>query len=337
MLPEGTEAREVQRLRHQVDHIDSRSHIAQLTLDSNLASVGTLQLLPPDPEAADQDASLISLPDGRLLLFSFTWYPLSSIFCAPVGLPCTTLKSDPSGGAYLFWGANVRHSADGGCTWSEPRYLPSLHACTPSIPGKRPMPGGAVSGTPVYHGGEVLVASYCDAPGRPSAAHLWRSGDQGESWSYGGVVAADPRGQVQMQEPALHRTASGKILAFLRTAGIEDRLVTAESDDGGHTWAPWRVRETVGHPYHPLRLNDGRVLLVYGYRHRPFGIRCRLLNPDCTDLDGSEEHVIREDAANGDIGYPWAAQMPDGRVIVAYYFNDAGGPRYIAASILEIH
>ena len=117
---------------------------------------------------------------------------------------------------------------------------------------------------------------------------------------------------------------------------MEENIQRMEEEDGGKSFAKWRDAGFVGHPFHPLRLKDGRVFLVYGYRQPPFGIRARLLNPDCTDIETAPEIVLRNDGGSGDIGYPWAALLPDGNVLVAYYFNIADGTRHIAATLVEI-
>jgi hypothetical protein len=139
-----------------------------------------------------------------------------------------------------------------------------------------------------------------------------------------------------MDEPAFYRAPSGRIICFIRTAGLDDHLVTAESTDNGHTWSAWRRREIVGHPYTPVELPDGRVFLIYGYRHEPFGIRARVLDPECTDIDTAPEFVIRDDGLGTDLGYPWATVLPDGRVLALYYIYGADGLRHIAGSVLEI-
>jgi hypothetical protein len=82
-------------------------------------------------------------------------------------------------------------------------------------------------------------------------------------------------------------------------------------------------------------LPDQRVLLVYGYRHQPFGIRARVLDAECSNVGAAPEIVLREDGGTGDLGYPWAVLMKDGRVLVAYYFNQKDGTRHIAGSILQ--
>ena len=85
-----------------------------------------------------------------------------------------------------------------------------------------------------------------------------------------------------------------------------------------------------------MRLPDKRVLLVYGYRHPPFGIRARVLDPECDDFSTAREIILRDDGGTGDLGYPWATMLSKNRVLVVYYFNQGDGPRYIAGTVLEI-
>jgi hypothetical protein len=84
-----------------------------------------------------------------------------------------------------------------------------------------------------------------------------------------------------------------------------------------------------------VRLEDNRALLVYGYRHPPYGIRARLLNPECTDADRAPEFVLRDDGGGTDLGYPWAVALPGRRVLVVYYFQKDNGTRHIAGTWLE--
>ena len=71
-------------------------------------------------------------------------------------------------------------------------------------------------------------------------------------------------------------------------------------------------------------------MLVYGYRHKPFGIRARVLDAECTNAATAKEIVLRDDGGNGDLGYPWATMVSPDRVLVTYYFNKADGMRHIA-------
>lgn len=76
--------------------------------------------------------------------------------------------------------------------------------------------------------------------------------------------------------------------------------------------------------------------MAYGYRREPYGIRCRLTDPELSDLDHAPEVVLRDDGGNSDLGYPWAVRMADDRVLVAYYMNNEDSTRYVAGSILEV-
>ena len=85
-----------------------------------------------------------------------------------------------------------------------------------------------------------------------------------------------------------------------------------------------------------LTLPSGNVLIVYGYRREPYGIRARVLDPECRAPGDAQEHVIRRDGGVLDLGYPHAALMRDGRVVIVYYFNGAGGgQRFVAGTIVQ--
>ena len=91
-----------------------------------------------------------------------------------------------------------------------------------------------------------------------------------------------------------------------------------------------------GHPLNALRLPDNRVLLTYGYRHKPFGIRARILNAECTNFADAPEIVLRDDGVNGDLGYTWPVLLDEKRVLIVYYFNLNNATRHIAGTVMEI-
>ena len=114
-----------------------------------------------------------------------------------------------------------------------------------------------------------------------------------------------------------------------------DQACIARSTDGGKTFQ-WESMGFQGHPCHALPLPDNRVLLTYGYRHEPYGIRARVLNAECTDYATSIEIILREDGGSTDIGYTWSVMLDKERILVVYYFNKENGTRHIAGTILEI-
>lgn len=325
----------------QVDHLDCRSQITLQRLDIRLRCQGEPCGLPVDPEAADQDANVLRLRDGRLLLSGFSWYPYEEAF-APSWEGPRRRKSLGGGMAfsplgYRFWGGYTRWSDDDGRSWSAHGYLPALPERTDIIPGKRPFHGGAIRGQALeLPDGTLLLASYYGHPSGSSAGFLYRSSDRAETWRYDGLIALDPDNKVGYVEPALLLTTAGDIVAFFRTEKADDHLATVRSCDGGQTWSDPELWESIrGHPYHPLALADGRVLLTYGYRHEPYGIRARILDPEARQIL-EPEILLRDDSPSADVGYPWAAQQPGGPVVVVYYFCDSLGVRHIAGSSLSL-
>ena len=122
-------------------------------------------------------------------------------------------------------------------------------------------------------------------------------------------------------------------MAFVRTANFDDHTVIVRSTDGGKSFGKWESAGFQGHPHHAVRLPDGRVWLAYGYRHKPYGIRARVLNADCSDASKAPEIVLRDDGGSTDLGYPWATVLPGGRVLTVYYFNLESGTRFIGGTL----
>jgi hypothetical protein len=169
-----------------------------------------------------------------------------------------------------------------------------------------------------------------------------RTTDGGRTFEYLARVTGD-YGDGFVIMPASVRLSPSRILVATRCQGPKGQFTTAQhwidlyaSEDDGATWrylnrpAPDTGRG--GNPPALIRLHDGRLCLVYGYRDPPFGMRARLSEDGGTTW--GEEVVLRDDAGNHDIGYPRAVQRPDGKVLAAYYYNDrADGERYIAATL----
>ena len=319
-----------------VDHVDARSHLVIQRFTPDFEPLGEPQALPVDPEAGDQDANLLVLRSGRIVMGSFCWYPMSARHAARLKEKGVYFFGSPeaTGAMFLFWGGCTRYSDDGGRTWSPHKYLPELPDQGAIVPGVRPMLGGAVRGRAVEApDGTLLMATYT---GGPYTSYLFVSQDQGETWELRSTIARDAEGKAGFCETALHLTEDGRLIAFHRTTGHGDHLVTSLSRDLGQTWEPWVTQEVIGHPYDACLLPDGRLLVVYGYRHQPYGVRARVWDPYKGALDDAPEFVIRDDAPSPDVGYPWATVLADGRVAVCYYICDPQGIRHIEATLLRV-
>lgn len=314
-----------------VTHADPNSWLMSVTsTDNGRTWSSEPHVVWANPIAGCQDPCMYQCADGTLLCTTFCWQLL------PVGSGerFGELHVDCNGWPQMNTGVHIMRSRDGGGSWQGPvlidpsPWVPTLSTGAPNR--------GAIRGKMLELPDGTLLLPVYGLRGRakPSEASLYRSDDRGETWRHFSLMAEDDT--VHFHEPALHRTPSGKIIAWLRTQNLDGYLATAYSTDEGKTFSQWERSSVWGHPFTSAATPDGRVLLIYGYRREPFGIRCRLLEPECTDLETAEEFVLRDDGANFDLGYPWVAQLADGKMLCVYYLNHDDGTRYIAGAIVEV-
>ena len=311
------------------NHVDPNSYLVMLRSKDGENWSKNPELIYAHPLGGSQDPCLLKMSDGTLLCTSYAWS-----FVKPDGV--NKLKSPffDNGNGVIFMGGYLVRSTDGGKTWSEPIYPPHVDAEIFNSALGEPLPAYNRGALCEGKSGRIywVVAVNDSLPIRKTSNHLIISDDKGLTWSYSGLVATDEK--ASFNETSIYETPKGDLVAFLRTANMDDNACIARSTDGGKTFI-WEKIGFQGHPLNALRLPDNRVLLTYGYRHKPFGIRARVLNPECTDYTTAQEIILREDGGNGDIGYPWPVQLDKNRVLVVYYFHQDNGTRYIAGTILE--
>lgn len=284
------------------------------------------ELLHAHAFGGSQDPCLTLLPDGTLLCASYLWV-LQQPQCPAGGV------YDNTGWHHTFAGGYLVRSRDGGRHWDGP-LLP------PSVPGDAAI-DALGQPLPAYNRGNILVGSdgllywavaradkaTPGTGGSRTSVHLMVSDDQGDTWQYRCPIAVDDK--IGFNETYLYETAAGDLVAFLRTADETGAVpnAVARSRDRGRSFEAWQNTGFHGHPHCAARLNSGRVLLVYGYRRKPFGIRARVLDAECANVATAAEMVIRDDGGSTDLGYPWPMVFPDGRVLIVYYFNRDGDAR----------
>jgi hypothetical protein len=309
-------------------HTDPNSYLVLVrSTDNGLRWSERAELIFAHPFGGSQDPCMIRLQGGSILCASYGWARVNED--ARAANPKTV-----SVGEFLFMGGYIMRSTDDGNTWQGPIIPPPTPGC--------PQEGLFHAPLPSYNRGAMIqgkdgnvywaVATHLEMKGR-TEIHLMVSGDGGLSWEYSGPIAQDEK--VVFNETSLYETLGGDLVAFVRTAGLDDHTVVVRSKDHGKTWSPWEDAGFQGHPHFALALPDERVFLIYGYRHKPYGIRARILNAECTNFTTAEEIVLRADGGGSDLGYPWASMMADGKVLAVYYFNKANGTRHIAGTILS--
>ncbi|QNL51554.1 exo-alpha-sialidase [Olivibacter sp. SDN3] len=313
------------------NHIDPNSYLVSLRSTDGEHWSESPSLLYAHPFGGSQDPCLLRLRDGTILCASYGWAPMSAEALAAIQKP----YFEASGS--LFLGGYLLRSTDNGEHWEEPIYPPAVPAEINHTLFQRAVP--AYNRGALCEGKDgrlfwVIAATDREEPQKTSN-HLLVSDDQGRSWEYSCPVATDE--EVSFNEASVYETPDGELLAFLRTENFGDTACIARSTDGGKSFQKWQPMGFKGHPLQAHRLPNEQVLLVYGYRHQPFGIRAKLLNASCTDFETAPEIVLRDDGGNGDLGYPWSVQLDEHRVLVVYYYNrQTTDNRHIAGTLLEI-
>jgi hypothetical protein len=148
------------------------------------------------------------------------------------------------------------------------------------------------------------------------------SKDDGFTWTWLSEIQGRPGDDVASKYHELHavETDDGRIVAQIRHEGKGDTNWTlqTESADGGKTWTiPHAI--TFGIPSQLQKLRDGRLLMTYGHRRKPFGNQARL----STDhgRTWSEPMIVSGDGAAGDLGYPSTVELADGTLLTVWYEN----------------
>jgi hypothetical protein len=165
-----------------------------------------------------------------------------------------------------------------------------------------------------------------------------RTTDGGLTWEYLGAILNEPEGYAIM--PAAVRLDDTGLLAVIRERAPKQGpswLSVFRSNDNGRTWKqlPRLADTAIGNPAALVKLADGRIVAVYGYRAEPYSILAKISRDNGETW--SEEIILRDDGGDRDIGYPRAKLRADGKIVATYYFNDREGrpERYIAATIWD--
>jgi hypothetical protein len=321
-------ARDTQQQFGRCSHIDPASKAVFVTSRDGGSSWDPDPSLIYDPFSCGvQDPCLKVLGDGSLFCTFFTWKMLTKEDAGD--------KQQLDHNVLDRWVGRLEglysiRSADGGLTWDEPIRIEE---------------GYAVRGNPVeLEDGTLVLPTYVDQTSKGNV-HILASSDRGATWRRLAKVTHD---DYWFHEPNLYHAPSGKLVLFLRSRnlngseenGLSSPLFTCESLDGGGTWSDPVKRDYYSpSPFHALPLHNGKVLITYGYRFEPFGIRAFVLDGECSDWVSAKgtETVLRDDGASVDIGYTSAVQLEGGDILVTYYYhNEEPGSRYIAGTLCRV-
>ncbi|MCZ6651547.1 MAG: sialidase family protein [Planctomycetota bacterium] len=281
-----------------------------------------------DTAIDDRDAGVCETPQGSLLVTTFTSLAYSDYF----------KKAKPgSTGRFTDWteekmaawraahertsvaerermlGTWMLRSSDGGVTWSAPYRVP-----VNSPHGPIPLSDGRViyAGKRLWH--EKRLIGVAD------------SHDDGKTWRWlAEIPTRDGDDFTEYHELHIAEAANGHLIAQIRNhnKANERETLQSESNDGGRTWSTPHPIGVWGLPSHLLRLRDGRMLMTYGYRRKPFGNQARL--SEGNGKMWSAPMMISDDGEAGDLGYPSTVELDDGSLVTVWYERMKGSPRAV--------
>jgi len=195
--------------------------------------------------------------------------------------------------------------------------------------------------------------------------YLSISKDHGMSWQKPVMIAKDDSGLGRLTYQGLVALPGGRLQCYMYMTGKFHGLCVSESDDHV-TWTaprpivryghgPWTARRWTNDTYRlrtayggweqrhrspwPLRLRDGRIVVLFARREYPPSIAA--IWSEDNGKTWSDEAIIRDDASGSDMGYPVATELDAGRIFTAYYYqladgNAFNGTCFIGGSFFEL-
>lgn len=265
----------------------------------------------------DRDAGVLETAQGSILITTFT-----SLAYEPQLAGKTGEAAKRWNGAHNRVSAEQRQQAlgrwmirstDGGVTFSG-RY---------SVPVNSPHGPVQLSDGRLLYAGKALWTE-------GSKVGVCESKDDGQTWSWLADIPTR-EGDKHSDYHELHAVEAkgGQLLVQIRNHNPKNagETLQCESSDGGKTWTEPHAIGVWGLPSHLLRLRDGRLLMSYGHRRKPFGNQVRL--SEDSGKSWSQPMVISGDGIGGDLGYPSTAELDDGSLVTVWYERMADSPRAV--------
>lgn len=270
-----------------------------------------------DTALDDRDGGIMQTPKGSLLMTTFSSDAYQYLFSHAEELEKQG-KINWSENELSKWvqahnriicspesqmGQWVLRSTDCGSTWSKP---------IPSIVNSPHGPIALKSGRILYPGKELWQGQ-----GRVG---FCVSDDDGQSWDW--LTELPIRaGDTAQHYHELHAVEAnnGSIIVHIRNwnENNQGETLQSESTDEGKTWTTPHSIGVWGLPSHLLKLSDGRLMMTYGHRLKPFGNQARL--SDDHGQSWSSPLLISVDGTCSDLGYPSTVELAPNHFLSIWY------------------
>ena len=171
--------------------------------------------------------------------------------------------------------------------------------------------------------GSLRVIAYAQSLDKAiNKVSMFRSDDNGRTWSLvskistGSGESALAKGH---NETAIFHLGDGEWIAAARRWKGGQSMDLFRSLDDGKSWSiESELTNSRQHPGHITQLQDGRLLLTYGNRiSGQHGVAIRTSGDK--GKTWSKEQKIFSQEIPADIGYPSSVQLPDGKILTAFY------------------
>jgi len=202
-------------------------------------------------------------PDGKER--EVTECPGGLDFAAPDSAVALRMVSSSRGFSRFYYSKDRAH------TWLGPCKLPTYDR------------RGIAARTDYLVDGKHEITAFITASkedGREGRVLCIRTKDGGKTWDLVSFIGPEPAGFSIM--PSSVRLSPTRILTTIRRKeGAEHFIDAWTTDDNGAHWAFLNrpvpsTGGSVGNPPSMIKLRDGRLVLTYGYRSAPYGIRARI-------------------------------------------------------------
>lgn len=281
-----------------------------------------------DSPIDDRDAGILITEKGTILITTFTSLAYEGILDGEIQARNAGSPRFAEGRFSKWWRAHdqltepqrkdelgcwVFRSTDGGISWSQ-----RIDSLVNSPHGPIQLTDGRI----LYPGKELWAES--------PRIGVSETADEGLTWKWNcEIPTRDGDNPIQYHELHGVEAPSGKIIVQIRNhnPANADETLQCESSDGGKTFSVPRSIGVWGLPSQLLRLRDGRILMSYGYRRRPFGNQARISEDE--GKTWSDPITISGDGIGGDLGYPSTVEMDDGTLITLWYEVMSASPKAV--------
>lgn len=273
---------------------------------------------------AKQDAQLFRIDDKIVLAyyFRYSFHPINEKYLFK---KYTFIEYENT--IALLSGVGMCISEDNGKTFSNP-YIMSIDGLV----------NFAIRGSMCKYKKNILAAVYAYKNNNKYQCYIVASKDF-IRWKKISLLCESEyirNEKIEYVEPSLC-VIDNTIYAFIRTH-VKNNAYTSVSYslDGANSFSKPQKTNIEGYPLHPLILKDGNLLLTYGHRRKPYGVRSRIIYKDekvsfIESINNSKEIILEDKLSSLDCGYPWAIEDNDGSILCVYYGHKKNCTRFISS------